>query len=188
MCPHHLEIIQDRDLFRLCTSTSRLLTSHYHTVCATGWNRLSFEVDKAAHQYIQGVRNSSKDIEDFLQELAALTDVLRQLDVFLKKDGTGKRSFDQTSVLVKTYNACRSNFEKTWSTLQKRVNEARLLKALTWPFVGKEHQHIFLAILHWTHIFQFALTIEGCVLISKTAGEVSETLNNQLRILEERRR
>ena len=146
---------------------------------------LSLEVTKIAHEYIQGVRNSSKDIEDFLQELAALTDVLRQLDVFLKKDEAGKRSFDQTSVLVKTYKACCSSLEKTRLTLQRRVNEHNFLKALTWPFVGKQHQQIIVAILHWIHTFQFALTIEGCVLLSKTAGEVSKTLNNQLRILEE---
>lgn len=146
---------------------------------------LSLEVTKIAHQYVQGVRNSSKDIEDFLQELAALTDVLRQLDAFLKKDEAGKRSFDQTSILVKTYKACRSSLEKTRSTLQRRVNEHKFLKALTWPFVGKEHQQIIVTILHWIHTFQFALTVEGCVLLSKTAGEVSETLNNQLRILEE---
>lgn len=146
---------------------------------------LSLEVTKIAQQYIQGVRNSSKDIEDFLQELAALTDVLRQLDAFFNKDEAGKRSFDQTSVLVKTYKACRSSLEKTRSTLQRRVNEHKFLKALTWPFVGKEHQQIIITILHWIHTFQFALTIEGCVLLSKTAGEVSEILNNQLSILEE---
>ena len=150
-----------------------------------GLINLSLEVTNIAHQYIQGVRNSSKDIENFLQELAALTDVLRKLDAFLKKDEAGKRSFDQTSVLVKTYKACRSSLEKTRSTLQRRVNEHKFLKALTWPFVGKEHQQIIVTTLHWTHTFQFALTIEGCVLLSKTAGEVSETLSNQLKLLEE---
>lgn len=146
---------------------------------------LSLEVTKIAQQYIQGVRNSSKDIDDFLQELAALTDVLHQLDAFLKKDEAGTRSFDQTSVLVKAYKACRSSLEKTRSALQSRVNEHKMLKALTWPFVGKEHQEVISAILRWIHTFQFALTIDGCVLLSKTAGKVSETLNSQLRTLEE---
>ena len=146
---------------------------------------LSLEVTKTAHQYIQGVRNSSKDIEDFLQELAALTDVLRQLDVFLKKDETGKRSFDQTSVLVKTYKACHNSLEKTRSTLQRRINEHKLLKALTWPFVGKEHQEVISAILRWIHTFQFALTIDGCVLLSKTTREVSAILGYQLKTLDE---
>ena len=109
---------------------------------------LSLEVAKIAHQYIQGVRNSSKDIDDFLQELAALTEVLHQLDAFLKKDEAGKRSFDQTSVLVKTYKSCRSSLEKTRSTLQRRVIEHKFLKALTWPFVGKEHRQIIITILH----------------------------------------
>ena len=146
---------------------------------------LSLEVTKIAQQYIQGVRNSSKDIDDFLEELAALTDVLRQLDAFLKKDEAGERSFDQTSVLVKTYKACRSSLEKTRSALQSRVNQHKLLKALTWPFVGKEHQEVISAILRWIHTFQFALTIDGCVLLSKTAGEVSAVLNYQLKTLDE---
>ena len=146
---------------------------------------LSLEVTKIAQLYIQGVRNSSKDIDDFLQELAALTDVLRQLDAFLKVDEAGKHSFNQTSVLVETYKACRSSLEKTRSALQSRVNEYKMLKALTWPFVGKEHQQVISAILRCIHTFQFALTIDGCVLLSKTAGEVSEILNSQLRTLEE---
>ncbi len=146
---------------------------------------LSLEVTKIAHQYIHGVRNSSKHIEDFLQELAALADVLRQLESFLKKDKAGERSFDQTSVLVKTYEACRSSLEKTRSTLQRRINEHKLLKALTWPFVGKEHQQVTSAILRWVHTFQFALTIDGCVLLSKTTGEVSAILNYQLETLDE---
>ena len=146
---------------------------------------LSLEVTKIAQQYIQGVRNSSKDIDDFLQELAALTDVLRQLDAFLKKDEAGERSFDQTSVLVKTYKACRSSLEKTRSALQSRVNHHKLLKALTWPFVGKEHQEVISAILRWIHTFQFALTIDGCVLLSKASSDVSAILTNQLKTLHE---
>ena len=146
---------------------------------------LSLEVTKIAQQYIQGVRHSSKDIDDFLQELAALTDVLRQLDAFLKKDEAGARLFDQTSVLVKTYKACRSSLEKTRSALQSRVNEHRLLKALTWPFVGKEHQEVISAILRWIHTFQFALTIDGCVLLCKASNEVSAILTNQLKTLDE---
>ena len=146
---------------------------------------LSLGVTKAAHQYIHGVRKSSKYIEDFLQELAALTDVLRQLEAFLKKDEAGERSFDQTSVLVKTYEACRSSLEKTQSTLQRRINEHKLLKALTWPFVDKEHQQVILAILRWIHTFQFALTIDGCVLLSKTVDEVSTILSYQLKTLDE---
>ena len=146
---------------------------------------LSLQVTKITQQYIQGVRNSSKDINDFLQELAALTDVLRQLDAFLKKDEAGARSFDQTSVLVKTYKACRSSLEKTRSALQSRVNEHKLLKALTWPFVGKEHQEVVSAMLRWIHTFQFALTIDGCVLLSKASSEVSAILTNQLKTLDE---
>ena len=146
---------------------------------------LSLEVTKIAQLYNQGVRNSSKDIDGFLQELAALTDVLRQLDAFLKIDEAGKRSFNQTSVLVETYKACRSSLEKTRSALQSRVNEYKRLKALTWPFFGKEHQQVISTILRCIHTFQFALTIDGCVLLSKTAGEVSEILKSQLRTLEE---
>ncbi len=146
---------------------------------------LSLEVTKVAHQYIHGVRNSSKHIEDFLQELAALADVLRQLESFLKEDEAGERSFDQTSVLVKTYQACRSSLEETQSTLQRRINEHKLLKALTWPFVGKEHQQVIFAISRWISTFQFALTVDGCALLSKTAGEVSAILNYQLKTLDE---
>ena len=160
------------DPFSLATSIAGLIS-------------LSLEVTKVAHQYIHGVRNSSKHIEGFLQELAALTDVLRQLEVFLKKDEAGERSFEQTSVLVKTYEACRSCLEETRTTLQRRINEHKLLKALTWPLVGKEHQEVISAISRWIHTFQFALTIDGCVLLSKTAGEVSAVLSYQLKTLDE---
>ena len=47
------------------------------TAGVAGLISLSLEVARVAHQYVHGVRNSSKHIEDFLQALAALTDVLR---------------------------------------------------------------------------------------------------------------
>ena len=155
------------------------------TAGIAGLISLSLEVTKVAHQYIHGVRNSSKHIEDFLQALAALVDVLRQLEAFLRKDEAGERSFDQTSALIKTHEACYNNLAATRSVLQRRVNEHKLLKALSWPFVDKEHQQVIAAILRWVHTFQFALTTDGCVLLSKTAGEVSVILSYQLRTLDE---
>ena len=122
---------------------------------------LGLEVTKATRQYFQGVRNAAKDVDEFLKEVSALVDVLRQLVEFLKSDRIGKTNFDQVSVFILTNNACEEKLKAIRLRLRKRTNDLRLIKALTWPFVKKEHRQTVASLHQWVQTFQFALTIDG---------------------------
>lgn len=66
----------------------------------TGLITLGLEVTKIAREYVLGVRNAAKDVEEFLQEIFAPVHVLCQLVDFLKSVRIGTINFDQTSVLL----------------------------------------------------------------------------------------
>ena len=122
---------------------------------------LCLEVTKITRQYVQGVRNAAKDVDEFLKELSALADVLRHLVKFLRSDGAGKTNFDQTSVLLLTHRACEEKLKAIHLKLQKRSNDLKLIKTLMWPLVKKEHRQTVATIHQWVQTFQFALTIDG---------------------------
>lgn len=123
---------------------------------------LGLEVTEKTLQYVQGVRNAAKDVDEFLEELSALVYVLRQLVEFLNSNRFSKASFDQTSVLLLTHNACEEKLKAIRLKLLKRSNDLKLIRALMWPFVKKEHRQTVAIIHQWVQTFQFALTIDGC--------------------------
>ena len=100
---------------------------------------LGLEITKFTRNYVHGVRRASKDVEEFLQEHAALIKILRHLDELLKSDRIGEANFDQTSVLFLAHDACRNELTAVRSKLLSRSRGHRILRALTWPFVKKEH-------------------------------------------------
>lgn len=122
---------------------------------------LGVEITKITRNYVRGVRRTSKDVEEFLQELAALVKILRQLDKLLKSYTIDEVNFDETSVLFLTHDACRKELTAIRSKLLSRNRGHRILRALTWPFVKKEHQRTIAGIHRWAQTFQFALTIDG---------------------------
>ena len=122
---------------------------------------LSIEITQIARKYFHGVRRASTDVKEFLQELAALVKILRQLEGLLHRDRFDEANFDQTSVLFLTHNACRKELTAIRSRLLSRSRGHRILRALTWPLVKKEHQQTIAAIYRWVQTFQFALTIDG---------------------------
>lgn len=122
---------------------------------------LGMEVTKITRQYVKGVRNASKDVEEFLDELAALIDVLGRLDDFLKDDKASRFIFDRSSVLFLTYSACEERLNTVRVQLLKRRNKYTLIKALMWPFVKQEHKETVLALHRWVQTFQLALTVDG---------------------------
>lgn len=126
-----------------------------------GLINLALEVTQLTHQYVQGVRNAAKDVDELLEEVAALVDVLRRFYCFLQDDKINIAKFDKTSVIVLTHGACDEKLKTVRSKLSKRGNGHRIFKALMWPFIKKEHRQTVQTIHQWVQTFQFALTIDG---------------------------
>ena len=126
-----------------------------------GLIHLTYEVTQITRHYLHDVQNAAKDINELLAELAALADVLPRLHQFLQVNGTTQRDFSQASVLVLAYQACEEQIQNIKSKLAKMSNSRKIMKSLTWPFVGKEHRETISCIHRWVQIFHFALTIDG---------------------------
>ena len=122
---------------------------------------LGVEITQITRRYVHGVRRASKDVKEFLHELAALVKILRQLDHLLSRDRNGEANFDQTSVLFKTHDACRKELTAVRSKLLSRSRGHNIIRALTWPLVKKDHQQTIATIHRCIQTFQFALTIDG---------------------------
>ncbi len=122
---------------------------------------LGLDISQITRKYVRGVRRAPKDVKELLQELAALVKVLRQFSELLDRDRIGEAAFDQTSVLFLAHEACRKELTTVRSKLLSRTRGHSIIRALTWPFVKKEHQQTIAAIHRWVQTFQFALTIDG---------------------------
>lgn len=105
---------------------------------------------------------------ELLRELEVLHYNLSQLDVFLRSKGA-IRFFDSTSVLVTSTSACRTKL----TVLFEKLNRAgdSLVSRMKWPLNSKEHRDTVQDLRAFAQWIQFALTIDGCALLSKTSAE-----------------
>ncbi|KAF1956811.1 hypothetical protein CC80DRAFT_504610 [Byssothecium circinans] len=119
---------------------------------------------------------------DFIFELNTLVDVLRRLQQFLDFPDTST-IFNQVSVLTSTNTRCATMLRDFLNKLQKTVKESnrakRAIDKLLWPMTEKEHIQAMEEIHRYTQTFNFALTIAGCSLLSKSSSEVIATLQQQ---------
>ncbi|KAL1594508.1 hypothetical protein SLS60_010268 [Paraconiothyrium brasiliense] len=125
---------------------------------------------------------------EFVFELNALSDVLKRLKGFLD-DPTTALTFSRISVFVSTNTRCKILLEELLAKLQKTIQEPNKVKKavdrVLWPFNEKEHRISMQKIHRYTQIFTFALTIEGCSLLSQSVREVTVALQEQEKKLKE---
>lgn len=135
---------------------------------------------KLAREYSNAVRNRSESIKNLLVELESLDTCIKSLSEFLNGDELrrGEIKFDNASVL----RSCSAACEKKLIILCKKLSEqgqgrvARLL----WPLSEKEHTKTVQELRNFTTWMQFALSIDGCRLLSSTKEAVLEVMNQQL--------
>ncbi|KAL8712546.1 MAG: hypothetical protein Q9225_006922 [Loekoesia sp. 1 TL-2023] len=130
--------------------------------------------------YIHGARRATEAANELLEVLTVLRSTLLQLDKMLKNDK--KDTFSNTSVLVKSTDACRNKLTTLHNKLQETVKQP--LQRLRWPLNANSHREMLQDIRTFTQWIQFALTIDGSLLLSKTSDEVVEVLSNQLRMFQ----
>ena len=141
---------------------------------------LSIEVAKLIREYAIGVRNGPANAEQYLQMLGALTEVLNQLQRFLKQEAAETASFNESSILLQTNELCKARLNEVHLQLRRHLSGPGLTRVLKWPFHEKEHRKNLQDLKQWTETFHFALTIDGCRLLSRTSREVELNLQYQL--------
>ena len=98
------------------------------------------------------------------------------------KSESALRPFDNTSVLVSSTSACRNQL----TILHEKLDgsSGRPWSRLKWPLNSKEHQETIEQLRVFAESIQFALTVDGCALLSKTSSEVVDTLKHQLETIQ----
>jgi len=126
---------------------------------------------------ITGVRFHNT-AEQLLLELNALHFSLTRLDGLFKSDVDTARQFDDTLVIVVSTHACKN---KLYCLLQKLVKDltgrsvqgrASRLLALSWPLDANQHRETIGQLKVFAQWIQFALSIDGCALLSRISAQV----------------
>ncbi len=133
-----------------------------------------------AKEYSDKVRTAREAMAALITELEALQFSVRNLHGFLKSDALSGDDlrFQQTSVLLSCSKACE---EKLQSLSQKLGQESSGRRSrFLWPFSEKEHQKTLQELRNFTSWMHFALSIDGCKLLSRTSDDVLKLLAQQL--------
>jgi hypothetical protein len=130
----------------------------------------------------------SEQLYDFIFELNSLAEVLKRLQGFLSTQ-EHTQYFDQISVFVSSSTRCKTKLSKLLQKLQTTVSGTnkikRVIDTLIWPLDEKEHRETIKDLQRYIQLFHFALTVEGCTLLSKSSTEVTAGLQTQIRQIEE---
>ncbi|KAL8691053.1 MAG: hypothetical protein Q9218_003637 [Villophora microphyllina] len=138
------------------------------------------ETIQITKSYVKQVKDAKKDAIQILNALEVLHHNLSRLDKLLKADTAG--SFTDTSILVTSTHACRVKIGSLSAKLGGTVKGP--FERLRWPLNKQDHKATLQDIQNFADWIQFAVTIDGCALLSKTSGEVMKLLSDQLQMTE----
>jgi hypothetical protein len=152
------------------------------TVGITGLIGLAATAIKFSTNYRSAVRNGKESIATLIRELEALQGNLKSLDAFLTSASAKDLLFQPTSVLRSCTKACESSL----NALCKKLSHASdsKTKRLLWPLSESEHQKTMQELRNFAQWMHFALSIDGCVLLSRTSDDVLRALEEQLKNFE----
>ncbi|KAF8464666.1 hypothetical protein BDZ91DRAFT_821773 [Kalaharituber pfeilii] len=144
----------------------------------TGFLAIALDVGKILSEYISQYTSAPTDAQNLLEEITALSDVLKQLVKFLEEEDV-KQDFHQTSVLCRVIDLCKGEITSLRSSLVKLKKSGGFKDRLRWPFRKQECMNVASTLHHYAQTLQFSLTIANCELLSKTSREVFAKLSNQ---------
>lgn len=136
---------------------------------------------KITKTYIHEARHGKENAQEFLKELDVLHFILSRLDKFLRSETETVRYFDNTSVLVSSTYACRNKLDALNNKLSMGCQNRHFnINTFVWPLKVKEHRQVIGELRAFAQWIQFALSVDGFALLSKTSAEVLEVLSTQL--------
>ncbi|KXX73563.1 Vegetative incompatibility protein HET-E-1 [Madurella mycetomatis] len=134
----------------------------------------------SAKAYIDAVGRAREAAAALITVLEALQLNISNLHALLKSTSLCKDDlrFHQTSVLLSCSTACEAKLRALCRKLSNQDNGR--IGVCLWPFSEKEHQKTLQELQTFTNWMQFALSIDGCRLLSRTADDVLELMGRQL--------
>ncbi|KAJ5613106.1 ankyrin [Penicillium lagena] len=131
-------------------------------------------------EYIDTVRSARKSITTLIIELEALQSNVVNLHGLLKGDllNDSPLRFHESSVLL----TCSASCEETLRSLCQRLGQEPngKLGRFLWPFTEKEIQKTVQELRNFTNWMHFALSVDGCRLLSQTSDDVLKLMGEQL--------
>ncbi|KAI5850567.1 hypothetical protein DFP73DRAFT_591460 [Morchella snyderi] len=134
------------------------------------------EVVKACTRYAHSVNDYPSDVRELTEKVATLSFVLEQLLKFLREENANRPAFGKTSTLVSASDHCLVGVRALCDRLERRKKRRTRMQSLAWPFAEAETRKEVQALHGYIEIYQFALTSDGCSLLSKTSAEVTLSL------------
>ncbi|CEJ87794.1 hypothetical protein VHEMI04517 [[Torrubiella] hemipterigena] len=131
-------------------------------------------------RYAAAVAGAKKKIESFILELEVLQVALKNLEDLLQDKLVSEADivFDPASVLL----SCSTTIQvRLQEILKKLISESdKKLGCVLWPFTEKEQQKAINEVRNFSTWVQFALSVDGCRLLSQTSENVLAILAQQL--------
>ena len=146
---------------------------------------LALQVGGTIAIYVNAIKDRSKNVKELHDELLLLGEVLSGLRDFLESEKAKNRSFDTHSVLSQAIRDCRERIERIGERLKPPANGGKLARAidhLKWPFEQREVMQIMESLRRYSQTFQFAFTIEGFNLLSKSSDDATKGLQEMLEV------
>ena len=133
-----------------------------------------------AKDYLSRIKHAKNSVITLITELEALQSNLSSLDAFLRSDSVRLHglAFQRTSVLRSCASACESQLKSLCKKLGQ-MGDSRTSRYL-WPLSEKEHQNAVQELRSFTQWIQFALSVDGCSLLSRTSDDVLKIMGHQL--------
>ncbi|KAK4241153.1 hypothetical protein C8A03DRAFT_41341 [Achaetomium macrosporum] len=134
----------------------------------------------SAKEYRDAVVTAKDSIAGLINELEALQFSVSNLQQFLNHDTItrGNIRFQQTSVLLACCQACDAKLRSVCRKLGREESGKR--SRFLWPFSKRDHEKTVQELRNFTIWMHFALSVDGCRLLSQTADDVLRLLGQQL--------
>lgn len=131
-------------------------------------------------EYIDNVRLARKSIATLITELEALQANVTNLHELLKSDSLNDNAlrFRNSSVLLTCSAACEAKLKALCKQLGQEGKGTR--SRLWWPFSEKDYQKTIQELRNFSNWMQFALSVDGCRLLSQTSDDVLKLMEEQL--------
>ncbi|PYI11147.1 hypothetical protein BO78DRAFT_163082 [Aspergillus sclerotiicarbonarius CBS 121057] len=141
---------------------------------------LALQVAPILHAYISDVASARTDIQTYLREVDALSQVSELLHSFLDTPATVNGQFQTTeAVLLQTIKSCETCLMDLVRILSKPTS---LSRRLLWSMEKQKVEIIMERLRRYTQLFHFALSVEGWAVLSQTPAEVTAILEMQMQM------
>ena len=143
---------------------------------------LALQVANSLTAYVTAVKDKSKNIQELRDELGLLGEALSLLNDFFAEEELQGRTVDDAAVFAKAIRDCKRRIERIGDSL-KPPEGGKLGRAwdrFIWPFEQQEVIKMIENLRRFTHIFHFAANTQGFRMISRSADQTSQHIQEAM--------